>query len=204
MKFDFNLATFVVGILSLSGVVLNIVFTTINNRKKRYTDLITQRRLHTFQLIIDCSSRCVREIYGLATDKRDSSILLQNFVENKAQIFYNTNYKASAEKELRDALDALERLFVCYVENEEKLTKNQKAKIFEVMKAGADYYQVISAVYCKCEWVRIKETALSVKDTMDTQKAYFDRVAEIEKDLEKNKNILFENTFEKIVKKSKD
>lgn len=204
MKFDFNLATFVVGILSLSGVVLNIVFTTINNRKKRYTDLITQRRLHTFQLIIDCSSRCVREIYGLATDKRDSSVLLQNFVENKAQIFYNTNYKASAEKELRDALDALERLFVCYVENEEKLTKNQKAKIFEVMKAGADYYQVISAVYCKCEWVRIKETALSVKDTMDTQKAYFDRVAEIEKDLEKNKNILFENTFEKIVKKSKD
>lgn len=204
MKFDFNLATFVVGILSLSGVVLNIVFTTINNRKKRYTDLITQRRLHTFQLIIDCSSRCVREIYGLATDKRDSSVLLQNFVENKAQIFYNTNYKASAEKELRDALDALERLFVCYVENEEKLTKNQKAKIFEVMKAGADYYQVISAVYCKCEWVRIKETALSVKDTMDTQKAYFDRVAEIEKNLEKNKNILFENTFEKIVKKSKD
>ena len=204
MKFDFNLATFVVGILSLSGVVLNIVFTTINNRKKRYTDLITQRRLHTFQLIIDCSSRCVREIYGLATDKRDSSVLLQNFVENKAQIFYNTNYKASAEKELRDALDSLERLFVCYVENEEKLTKNQKAKIFEVMKAGADYYQVISAVYCKCEWVRIKETALSVKDTMDTQKAYFDRVAEIEKDLEKNKNILFENTFEKIVKKSKD
>lgn len=204
MKFDFNLATFVVGILSLSGVVLNIVFTTINNRKKRYTDLITQRRLHTFQLIIDCSSRCVREIYGLATDKRDSSVLLQNFVENKAQIFYNTNYKASAEKELRDALDALERLFVCYVENEEKLTRNQKAKIFEVMKAGADYYQVISAVYCKCEWVRIKETALSVKDTMDTQKAYFDRVAEIEKDLEKNKNILFENTFEKIVKKSKD
>ena len=204
MKFDFNLATFVVGILSLSGVVLNIVFTTINNRKKRYTDLITQRRLHTFQLIIDCSSRCVREIYGLATDKRDSSILLQNFVENKAQIFYNTNYKASAEKELRDALNSLERLFVCYVENEEKLTKNQKAKIFEVMKAGADYYQVISAVYCKCEWVRIKETALSVKDTMDTQKAYFDRVAEIEKDLEKNKNILFENTFEKIVKKSKD
>ena len=204
MKFDFNLATFVVGILSLSGVVLNIIFTTINNRKKRYTDLITQRRLHTFQLIIDCSSRCVREIYGLATDKRDSSVLLQNFVENKAQIFYNTNYKASAEKELRDALNALERLFVCYVENEEKLTKNQKAKIFEVMKAGADYYQVISAVYCKCEWVRIKETALSVKDTMDTQKAYFDRVAEIEKDLEKNKNILFENTFEKIVKKSKD
>lgn len=204
MKFDFNLATFVVGILSLSGVVLNIVFTTINNRKKRYTDLITQRRLHTFQLIIDCSSRCVREIYGLATDKRDSSVLLQNFVENKAQIFYNTNYKASAEKELRDALDSLERLFVCYVENEEKLTKNQKAKIFEVMKAGADYYQVISAVYCKCEWVRIKETALSVKDTMDTQKAYFDRVAEIEKNLEKNKNILFENTFEKIVKKSKD
>lgn len=204
MKFDFNLATFVVGILSLSGVILNIVFTTINNRKKRYTDLITQRRLHTFQLIIDCSSRCVREIYGLATDKRDSSVLLQNFVENKAQIFYNTNYKASAEKELRDALDSLERLFVCYVENEEKLTKNQKAKIFEVMKAGADYYQVISAVYCKCEWVRIKETTLSVKDTMDTQKAYFDRVAEIEKDLEKNKNILFENTFEKIVKKSKD
>ena len=144
---------------------------------------------------------CKRNLWSC---KRDSSVLLQNFVENKAQIFYNTNYKASAEKELRDALNSLERLFVCYVENEEKLTKNQKSKIFEVMKAGADYYQVISAVYCKCEWVRIKETALSVKDTMDTQKAYFDRVAEIEKDLEKNKNILFENTFEKIVKKSKD
>ena len=204
MKFDFNLATFVVGILSLSGVVLNIVFTTINNRKKRYTDLVTQRRLHTFQLIIDCSSRCIKEIYGLLTDRQDCNIMLQSFVENKAQIFYNTNYKAAAERELRDALDKLQDLYVGYVKNKDKLTKTQKEKIFETMKAGADYYQVISAVYCKCEWVRIKETALSVKDTMDTQKAYFDRVAEIEKDVSKNKSILFENTFDTIVKNVKD
>ena len=201
MKFDFNLATFVVGILSLAGVITNVVFTTINNRKKRYTDLITQRRLHTFQRIIDCSGNCIKSLYGLMADGANENALLQTFIESKSQIFYNTNYKAPAEKELRDALAALQNLFVGYVENKDKLTKTQKEKIFDTMKKGADYYQTISSVYCKCEWVRIKETTLSVKETTDTEKEYFDRVKEIESNTAENKKILFENTFEKIIKK---
>ncbi len=197
---DFNLATFIVGIMSLVGVITNVIVTTRNNRNKRYTDLITQRRLHTFQHIIDCSSNCIKSLYGVMTEDGNDNALVQTFVENKAQIFYNTNYKASAEKELRTALDALQGLLVGYVENKSRLTKAQKAQIFEAMKKGADYYQAISSVYCKCEWVRIKEITLSVKDQMDTQKEYFERVKEIEKDVSKNKKFLFENTFDKIVK----
>lgn len=204
MKFDFNLATFVVGILSLSGVIINIVFTTINNRKKRYTDLVTQRRLHTFQHIIDCSSNCIKALYGVTTEGCDDNVLLQSFIENKCQIFYNTNYKAAAEKELREALRLLQDLLVSYVENKDRLTKAQKARIFETMKAGADYYQTISAVYCKSEWVRIKETALSVKDNVDTQKEYFERIQYVEKNVENNKKVLYNNTFDTIVKKVKD
>ena len=198
---NFNLATFIVGILSLSGVITSIIVSAINNKKKRYTDLITQRRLRTFQSIIDCSSNCIKSIYGVMMENGDDGALLQSFVENKSQIFYNTNYKAAAEKELRDALDALQDLFMGYVQNKTKLTKAQKDKVFETMKAGTDYYQAISSVYCKCEWVRIKETTLSVKETVDTQKEYFDRVKDIEKNISKDKKALFENTIEKITKK---
>jgi len=200
MKFDFNLATFVVGILSLAGVITNVIVTTINNRKKRYTDLVTQRRLHTFQHIIDCSSNCIKALYGIMSEHCDDYALVQSFVENKSQIFYNTNYKAKAEKELRDALTLLQNLMVSYTENKDKLSKEQKTKIFDTMKKGADYYQAISAVYCKCEWVRIKETTMSVKDTMDTESAYFERVKEIEENIAENKKALYENTFENITK----
>lgn len=197
---DFNLATFIVGLLSLCGVIANIIFTAINNRKKRYTDLITQRRLHTFQHIIDCSSNCIKAIFGLMTEGANENSLLQSFVENKNQIFYCTNYKAKAEKELRNALTLLQNLFVSYVINKEKLKDDQKIKIFDTMKKGAEYYQAISSVYCKSEWVRIKETTLSVKDNIDTQTEYFERLKDIEKDIAKNKQALYENTFETIVK----
>ena len=197
---DFNLATFIVGILSLIGVITNVIVTTINNRKKRYTDLITQRRLHTFQHIIDCSSRCIECIYGIIVGGGDDNVLLQRFIESKSQIFYNTNYKAEAEKELRDTLTRLQNLLVDYVEHKNHITQEQKEKIFETLKRGSEYYQTISAVYCKTEWVRIKETTLSVKDNVDTQKEYFERIKDVEKDIEKNKKMLRENTFEKIVK----
>lgn len=197
---DFNLATFIVGILSLAGVITNVIVTTINNRKKRYTDLVTQRRLHTFQHIIECSSDCIKSLYGVMAGGGDDNALLQKFIGAKTQIFYNTNYKADAEKELREALSLLQNLLVDYVENKDQLTKEQKDKIFETMKAGVDYYQTISAVYCKTEWVRIKETTISAKDNIDTQQEYFNRIKDVEKDVSKNKKILKENTFEKLVK----
>ncbi|MBR4745275.1 MAG: hypothetical protein IK070_01015 [Clostridia bacterium] len=200
MKLDFNLATFIVGIMSLVGVVANIIVTTIINKQKRYTDLVTQRRLRTFQHIIDCSSNCIKSMYGVMTEGCDDNMLLQIFVENKTQIFYNTNYKAQAEKGLREALTLLQDLLVKYVTNKKALTKSQKEKIFDTMKKGVDYYQAISGVYCKSEWVRIKQTSLSAKDNMDTQHEYFDRLKEIEKDIEPNKKALYENTFENIVK----
>lgn len=200
---DFNLATFIVGLLSLSGVIANIIFTAVNNRKKRYTDLITQRRLHTFQHIIDCSGNCIRAVFGLMAESCNENALLQEFIENKTQIFYCTNYTAAAEKELRDALTLIQNLFVGYVQNKNKLNKDQKTKIFDTMKKGTEYYQAISTVFCKSEWVRIKETTISVKDKIDTQKEYFDRIKEIEKEIEPNKQALFENTFENIMKSKK-
>ena len=76
MKFEFNLATFVVGLMSLAGVIANIVVTSINNRKKRYTDMITQRRLRTFQSVIDNSSNCIKSVYGIITGNSDENSLL--------------------------------------------------------------------------------------------------------------------------------
>ena len=200
MRFDFNLATFVVGLLSLSGVILNIIFTTISNRNKRYTEMVTQRRLKTFQHIIDCSSNCIKALYGVMTEKADDTALLQSFIENKAQIFYNTNYKAMAEKELREALDLLQDLLVKYVTNKDTLTREQKSKIFDTMRKGADYYQAISGVYCKSEWVRIKQTTISVKDNVDTQKEYFGRIKEVESLIAQNKQVLYDNTYERLTK----
>lgn len=200
MRFDFNLATFVVGLLSLSGVILNIIFTTISNRNKRYTEMVTQRRLKTFQHIIDCSSNCIKALYGVMTEKADDTALLQSFVENKAQIFYNTNYKAMAEKELREALDLLQDLLVKYVSNKDTLTREQKSKIFDTMRKGADYYQAISGVYCKSEWVRIKQTTISAKDNVDTQKEYFGRIKEVESIIAQNKQVLYDNTYERLTK----
>ena len=197
---DFNLATFIVGILSLTGVMINIVVTTINNKNKRYTDLITQRRLKTFQHIIDCSTSAIKAVYGIMTCEGSEKEYLQSFIENKTQIFYNTNYKAEAEKELRTALTLMQDLLVSYVANKDSLSKEQKDKVFETLKAGVNYYQAVSGVYCKCEWVRIKEASLKIKETTDTQEEYFRRVKEIEKDVNPNKKILFENTFEKITK----
>ena len=37
---DFNLATLIVGLLSLSGVVVNIFVTMIADKKRRYTGLV--------------------------------------------------------------------------------------------------------------------------------------------------------------------
>ncbi len=202
MGSNFNLATFIVGILSLFGVIVNIIVTSINNKKKRYTDLVTQRRLKTFQSIIDYSSNCLKSIYGVRVGLGNDYELLQTFVENKLKIFYNTNYKAPAEKELRDALNALNDLLENYIKNKNSLTKTKKEKICDTLKHGADYYQLISGVYCKSEWVRIKQSTLSAKDNIDTEKEYFERLKELEKDTDKNKKILFENTFEKITKNS--
>ena len=134
------------------------------------------------------------------TNEANENALLQSFIENKNQVFYSTNYKAAAEKELRNALTLLQNLFIGYVLNKDKLTNEQKIKIFDTMKKGAEYYQAISSVYCKCEWVRIKETTLSVKENTNTQEEYFNRIKEIEKDIAKNKQALYENTFETIVK----
>ena len=203
MKVDFNLATFIVGILSLIGVMTNIIVTTIINRQKRYTDLVTQRRLRTFQHIIDCSSNCIKSVYGIMTEGCDDNMLLQNFVENKTQIFYNTNYKAPAEKGLREALTLIQDLLVKYVKNKKDLTKNQKELVFDTLTKGADYYQAISGVYCKSEWVRIKQSSLTAKDNIDTQKEYFSRVDEILQSIEANKKVLYENTFENIVNSKK-
>ena len=40
---EFNLATFVVGLLSLGGVIINIIVTANNNKKKRYKICYIQR-----------------------------------------------------------------------------------------------------------------------------------------------------------------
>lgn len=200
MEFDFNIATFVVGIMSLSGVITNIIVTTINNRKKRYTDLITQRRLRTFQHIIDCSSNCITSLYGIISEEGNEEELVKEFIENKTQIFYNTNYKAAAEKEVREALTLLQNLLLGYIAEKKNLTEDKKKKVFDTMRKGIEYYQAISGVYCKCEWVRIKETTISVKERIDTQKEYFDRVAEIADTIAPDKEALYKNTFEKLVK----
>ncbi|MCQ2556131.1 MAG: hypothetical protein MJ149_02245 [Clostridia bacterium] len=202
MGSNFNLATFIVGILSLCGVIINIIVTSINNKINRYTDLVTQRRLRTFKSIIDFSSNCLKAVYGVRVGLANDYELLQTFVENKLQIFYNINYKAPAEKELKDALNALHDLFENYVKNKDSLNKAEKEKICDTLKHGADYYQAISGVYCKSEWVRIKRSTLSAKDNVDTEKEYFERIKDLEKDTAKNKKILFENTFEKITKNS--
>lgn len=198
---EFNLATFIVGIFSLIGVIVNIIVTTVNNKKKRYTDLITQRRINTMQNLIDSSSNCIKSLYGVMNENCNYDAILQTFIENKSQIFYDTNYKGKSEQELRFALDALQDLLIKYILNKNSITQKQKEQIFKTIKCGVEYYQLLSCVYCKCEWIRIKETTLSVKESVDTQMEYDNRIKELSSKLETNKNILFNNTFENIVNK---
>ena len=61
---EFNLATFIVGILSLCGVVINIIVTAKNNKNKRYTDLITHHRISTMETLKNVSSNLIKSVYS--------------------------------------------------------------------------------------------------------------------------------------------
>lgn len=197
---EFNLATFIVGILSLCGVIINIIVTSQHNKNKRYTDLITQHRITTMEKMMNVSSNLIKSLYSIMANGCDYNKNLQTFVECKSQIFYFINYKGYAEIEMRNALNALEQLILKYSQNYSKLTEKQKNAIYETVETGSNYYQMLSSLYSKCEWQRAKLTSLSVKEKYDTEEA-FKRYMEPMKDkLDQQKQVLITNTFEKIVK----
>ncbi len=197
---EFNLATFVVGLLSLGGVIINIIVTANNNKKKRYTDLITHRRITTMQAMMDCSSCCIKSMYSIMTDDCNFNANLDDFIKNKSQLFYDTNYKSKPELELREALNLMEDMLINYTKNHNYLNDKQKEKIFDVIKVMTEYYQLVSCIYCKCEWERIKITSLSVKENYDTKKQYFAKKEEFKDILDSQRQFLLNNKYSDIIK----
>ena len=198
---EFNLATFIVGILSLCGVVVNIIVTAKNNKNKRYTDLITHNRISTMENLKNVSSNIFKTIYSIMVEGCDYNKNLQTFIECKTQVFYCINFKGKPEVEMRETLTALEKLMLNFAKHHKKLNDNQKNKIFETMEVAVNYYQTISCVYCKCEWQRAKATSLSVKEVYSTDDAYERYVQPLKEELNKQKEIILNNTFENIIKK---
>ncbi len=198
---EFNLATFIVGILSLGGVIVNIIVTASTNKKKRYTDLITSNRVTTMQNLKQSLSNCFESIYSFMTPNANLNEEFKKFEYNKSQIFYAINYKGTAEIEMRETLNALNDLLFNYVLNVQTITKKEKEKIFETLKTGIEYLQTYSTIYCKCEWERAKNTSLfGDKEKYDTESAVKNYLKEFETELKQKKEILTNNTFSKIVK----
>lgn len=197
---EFNLATFIVGILSLCGVVINIIVTAKNNKNKRYTDLITHHRISTMETLKNVSSNLIKSVYSIMVEGCDLNKNLQTYEECKAQVFYCINYKGKPEVEMRTTLSLIENLMLNYAKNHSKLTAKQKSTIFETLETGIQYYQMISCVYCKCEWQRAKYTAMSIKEEYDTNEAFEKYIQPMKAVLDKEREILHKNTFQNITK----
>lgn len=196
---EFNLATFIVGILSLCGVVINIIVTAKNNKNKRYTDLITHNRISTMENLKNVSSDLIKSVYSTMVDNCDYNQALQKFTECKAQVFYCINYKGKPEVEMRTTLSLMEDLMLNLAKYHNKLTIKQKNTIYDTLDTAVKYYQMISCVYCKCEWQRAKYTALSIKEKYDTNEAFDRYIIPMKEELDKQREIIHTNTFKNII-----
>ncbi|MDE6583344.1 MAG: hypothetical protein K2K31_01675 [Clostridia bacterium] len=158
---DFNLATLIVGIISLCGVMVNIIVTSLNNRKKRYVDLIISERIRNMKNLEKYMSELISTLYAFMTPNCDFDAEFKNFEFNKQMILYSMNFLLGSDKSIGDVLCKLDDLLFDYSQNMDKLNKQQKDQFNKSVRAGMNALQILTRIYNKCEWERSKDSSLN-------------------------------------------
>lgn len=156
---DFNLATLIVGILSLIGVVSNICVTVIADRKRRYTNLITTHRIANMKNVEKLISKLINNLYSflVPVDKVEE---FKNFELNKQEILYAIGTEGYPENEIREVLCNIDKLLFAYSVDKRELSHDQRHKFFDIIKVGIECFQSLTRLYTKCEWEKCKHTSL--------------------------------------------
>ena len=161
---DFNLATLIVGLLSLSGVVVNICVTMIADKKRRYTGLITTHRISSLKAAETLFSKIIGSLYNFRIPSTDKVAEFKTFELNKQEVLYLIGQNGSPEDEIRRVLAAVDQFLFMYSVNKTELNKKQTHRLYEILKETIDCLQNLTRAYAKCEWEKCKFTSANGDD----------------------------------------
>lgn len=156
---DFNLATLIVGILSLSGVVVNILVTMIADKKRRYTSLITSHRISSMKAAETLFSKIIGCMYNFRIPSTDKVAEFKAFELNKQEVLYLIGQDGSPESEIRQVLGYVDQFLFLYSVDKTELSKKQTHRLYEILKVGIDCLQNLTRAYAKCEWEKCKHAS---------------------------------------------
>ena len=111
---DFNLATLIVGLLSLTGVVVNICVTMIADKKRRYTGLITTHRISSMKAAETLFSKIIGCLYNFRIPSTDKVAEFKTFELNKQEVLYLIGQNGSPEDEIRRVLAVIDQFLFMY------------------------------------------------------------------------------------------
>ncbi len=158
---DFNLATLIVGLLSLTGVVVNICVTMIADKKRRYTGLITTHRISSMKAAEILFSKIIGCLYNFCIPSTDKVAEFKTFELNKQEVLYLIGQNGSPEDEIRRVLAVVDQFLFMYSVNKIELNKKQTHRFYDILKESIDCLQNLTRAYAKCEWEKCKHTSTS-------------------------------------------
>ena len=197
---DFNLATLIVGLLSLSGVVVNICVTMIADKKRRYTGLITTHRISSMKAAETLFSKIIGCLYNFRIPSTDKVAEFKTFELNKQEVLYLIGQNGSPEDEIRKVLAIVDQFLFMYSVNQTALNKKQTHKLYEILKESIDCLQNLTRAYAKCEWEKCKYTSANGNEKSFNQEKVFNDfyINNKEKTYEQIK-FLEENDFQSVL-----
>lgn len=156
---DFNLATLIVGLLSLSGVVVNICVTMIADKKRRYTGLITTHRISSMKAAETLFSKIIGNLYSFRIPSTDKVAEFKAFELNKQEVLYLIGQNGSPEDEIRQVLTDVDKFLFFSSVDKTELSREQQHRFYDILKVAIDCLQNLTRAYAKCEWEKCKYTS---------------------------------------------
>lgn len=197
---DFNLATLIVGILSLTGVIVNICVTMIADKKRRYTGLITSHRISSMKAAETLFSKIIGCLYNFRIPSTDKVAEFKAFELNKQEVFYLIGQGRSPEDEIRQVLGMLDQFLFLYSVDKTTLTKKQTQRLYEILKVAIDCLQSATRAYTKCEWEKCKYgSTYGSERKFDYNKALSDFYANIKANVAEQIKFLEQNDYQSLL-----
>lgn len=153
---DFNVASLIVGILSLAGVIVNICVTMASDKKRRYTGLITNHRISSLTATEKLFSNIIGSMYNFLIPSTDKVEEFKSFELNKQEALYMIGQEGCPDAEIREVLGLVEQLLFYSSVEKKTLTRDQTHKFYDIVKVGIDCLQSLTKAYTKCEWEKCK------------------------------------------------
>lgn len=197
---DFNLATLIVGILSLAGVIVNICVTMISDKKRRYTSLITSHRISSMKSAESLFSKIIGHLYNFRIPSTDRVAEFKGFELDKQEVFYLIGQGSSPEDEIRQVLGILDQFLFLYSVEKGTLTRKQTHRMCDILKVGTDCLQSLTRAYAKCEWEKCKYAGTyGSEKNFNSAKVLEDFYKNIKGDVAKQIKFLEENDFQSVI-----